>query len=355
VTFYVLIGLAWLLVGVTVLGLRLVGEREPERQWRLLLGAAAAPFLLSPVASVCRTLFAKAVAVFPLLDSLWPLAALTAVGAVAGLVRIVVVMRRQRALLAACRAPEGDTAVRLKRPMRRVSRVAGLREAPRVLLYPRGAYVGTLGLRRPLVVISRSLLRVLDDDELEAVLSHEVAHVRQRDYLLNWVGLVARPMLFYLPPWAVAWPVLAEVRERRADRAAAGYTGKPLALAAALIKVWQHRPEPLATAAAVGLLQPAGRLEARVRRLLDPPPRRPFWRASVSAGLLVGGFLVVQTTVEGATHALARVHPEVAALEECCDLEVSLVPHCVPSRRVFFAERTIACSRMPERGLAWTS
>ena len=356
-TLYVLIGLSWLLVAMTVLGLRLAREPEPERQWRLLLAAAIAPFALFPIATVCRTLLAKAVAVFPLLDGLWPLAALTAAGAVVALVRSVVVVRRQRAVLASCRPPQGDTATTLEAHVRRASRAAGLGDAPRVLLYPRGAYVCTLGMRRAAIVISRDLLVILSDEELEAVLSHEIAHVRQRDYLLNWVGLLARSMFFYLPPWAIAWPLLAEVRERRADRGAARYTGSPVALAAALIKVWKHGPGGLLTAGAVGLLEPPlGSLEARVRRLLDPTPAPwPFWRRSVSAGLLLGAFLVVQTTVEGATHILARVDPEIAAWEQCCDPEVSPLPHCAPPRRGVFAVRPLGGSGYSEGDVAWIS
>lgn len=355
-TLYLLIGLSWVLVALAVLVLWLVKEREPESQWRLLALAAAAPFVLFPVAAACGFFLEKAVALVPLLDSVWPLAALTGGGAAVGMVRSIVILGRQRTLLASCRLPEPTLAKELHDHLRRLSRAAGLHRVPRVLLYPRGAYICALGGRRPTIVISRDLLTILGDEELEAVLGHEVAHLRQRDYLLNWLGLIARSVLFFLPPWSVAWPVLAEARERRADRLAASYTANPLALGAALIKVWQHSPQRVVTVGALSFLERAGDLEARVRRLLEPtPPTRPVWRSWLSTGLLAGGLLFVQTTVEGGTHFLARVSPEIAAWEQCCDSKVSPFPHCEPPRRVFLGDGTIACSRRPEGDGTWTS
>lgn len=355
-TLYLLIGLSWVLVALAVLLLRFVKEREPERRWRLLTLSAAAPFVLFPVAAVCGFFLERAVALEPILDSFWLLAALTGGGAAVGIARSLVVLGRQRTLLASCHPPEPTLAKGLHDHLQRLSRVAGLGRVPRVLLYPRGTHIFALGMRRPTIVISRDLLTILADEELEAVLGHEVAHLRQRDYLLNWLGLIARSVLFFLPPWSVAWPVLVEVRERRADRLAASYTANPLALAAALIKVWRYRPERLVRVGALRFLGRSGGLEARVRRLLGPtPPARPVWRSSLGAGLVLGGFLLVSATVEGATHLLARVRPEIAAWEQCCDSRVSPFPHCKPSRRVFFDQDTIACSRHPESDAAWTS
>lgn len=345
-TLYVLLALSWFLVGLAFVVLWLVREREPEARWRLLLAAAVTPFVLFPLASVCRLAIEQVAMLIPILDSPWPLAVLSGAGTAVALARRLVIRRRQGALLAACRPLEPDVAGTLVRQVRELSRVAGLRRAPRVVTYPRGGGVCVLGLRRPTIVISRDLLRVLGDDELRAVLAHEVAHIRRRDYVLNWLGVGLRSALFYLPPWSVAWETLAEVRERQADRLATRYTGDPLALAAALVKVWRHgrgRPE---VAGAVGMLAPRGCLEARIRRLLEPEPtRRPVWRATLMGVVLVGGLVLAQTTVEGATHLLARVSAAAAAWEACCDPEVSPVPHCVAPRRVFLWVPTTACSR----------
>ena len=233
-----------------------------------------------------------------------------------------------------------------------------LRHVPHtgVLVSPRGADVCALGTRQPVIVISRDLLTVLGAEEIEAVLSHEVAHLRRGDYLLNWLGLLTRWVFFYLPPWSIGWRVWADARERRADRLATTYTGTPLALAAALITVWQSRPVRPMMVGAPGLLDHTGHLEARIRRLIEPTPSpRPRWRGSASLALLLGGFLLLHTSVEAGTHLLARVSPGMGGWEQCCDPKVSPFPHCEPPRRVFFTPSTIIGSSIDPCPGAWTS
>ncbi|MFQ5947081.1 MAG: M56 family metallopeptidase [Anaerolineae bacterium] len=337
-TLYLLIGLSWLLVFLTLLILRLIKEREPETQWGLLVLAAVAPFVLFPLVRICGVLMRDAVALFPLLTSLWPLAILTAGGGAVAVIRSLVIFRRQRRLLARCYLPDEVTAKTLHRLLLRLSQLAGLRQVPRVLMYPRGANICALGVRRPTIVLSRDLLNVLDEAELEAVLAHEVAHFRQRDYLLNWLGVLARSLFFYLPPWAIGSRLFVEAREVRADRLAVTYAGDPLALAAALIKIWKHKADRPLPIGAQGLLEGSGNLEARVRRLLErSSPPRSLWRSPLMAGLLVGSVLLVQASVEGGTHALALVSQEVATWEECCDPIVSPFPHCQLPQRTFLS------------------
>ncbi len=344
-TIYLLIGLSWGLVGLALLVLRLLDEREPTRAWRLLLGAAAAPFIVGPLAGGCGALMAQVASLVPVLGSPWPLGALAGVGMVLGSGRVWLVWRRERAILAACRAPASERAVAAQEGLRRLSEAAGLHRLPRLLVYPRGAYVCALGLRRPAIVVSENLLRSLDEEEIEAILAHEVAHLCRRDYVRNWLGLLARAALFFLPAGILSGWRFAEARERQADDLAVAYTGKPLALAAALVAVWQRRAEGLELGVPTGLVGDAGGFEGRVRRLLDPHPApAPRWRASLSVSLLAVGILLAQTAVDGGAHALARVDSTIALAETCCDASVSPLPHCVPSRRIFSTASTMACS-----------
>ena len=105
-------------------------------------------------------------------------------------------------------------------------------------------------------------------------------------------------------------------------------------------------PAPeLHLAGAVGVLAPRGCLEARIRRLLEPAPiRRPVRRATLMGVVLVGGLVLAQTTVEGATHLFARVSAAAAEWEACCDPELSAVPHCAAPRPNFLPVATTACS-----------
>ncbi|MDQ3627916.1 MAG: zinc metalloprotease HtpX [Actinomycetota bacterium] len=119
------------------------------------------------------------------------------------------------------------------------------------------------------VCVTTGILRRLDADELEGVLSHELAHVAHRDVAVMTVasalgllaGFITRFGLYFgggrdrnsngVPVWLVVWLVsilvyaisfvltrtLSRYRELSADRSGAYLTGKPSALASALTKI----------------------------------------------------------------------------------------------------------------------
>jgi len=116
------------------------------------------------------------------------------------------------------------------------------------------------------VCVTRGLLDMVDPDELEGVLAHELGHIKKRDMLLQTIsatlsGAVTVLARFGLysphqgegrgsplgPLLALLAPVVAMVlqfaisrtREFKADAVGAEISGKPLALASALNKMQQ--------------------------------------------------------------------------------------------------------------------
>lgn len=118
------------------------------------------------------------------------------------------------------------------------------------------------------VCVTTGIMRRLNAEELEGVLSHELAHVANRDVAVMTVasviglmaGFIARWGLFFgggrdrdngPPVWLIVWLVslvvyaisflltraLSRYRELSADRSGAYLTGKPSALASALTKI----------------------------------------------------------------------------------------------------------------------
>ncbi|MFL5658677.1 MAG: M56 family metallopeptidase, partial [Ktedonobacteraceae bacterium] len=101
----------------------------------------------------------------------------------------------------------------------------------------------TCGLFRPTVLLSTWMVEHLDRRELEAVLAHELEHVARRDYLMTWLATMLRDAFFYLPTSWAAYRQLQQEKELACDDLAVGATHRPLALASALAKVWQHAVE----------------------------------------------------------------------------------------------------------------
>ena len=102
---------------------------------------------------------------------------------------------------------------------------------------PGGAF--TTGLRRPWIAIDPELARTLDDNELDALLAHEMAHIRMRDPVLCLLTGVCRDLVFFLPAIHLAGFWLRHEQEEAADDLAAGCTRRPAALASSILKVWE--------------------------------------------------------------------------------------------------------------------
>ncbi|WP_157903294.1 M56 family metallopeptidase [Cupriavidus malaysiensis] len=129
----------------------------------------------------------------------------------------------------------------------------------------------TAGWWRPVVLVPAGLVSGMPADLLEALLAHELAHVRRLDYLVNFLQRVIEALLFFHP--SVWWLSrrLGEEREHIADDMAAACIGAPRTLARALDSLSRGMPVP---AAGLDLAQQArgGALAQRIRRLLRPAP-----------------------------------------------------------------------------------
>lgn len=137
-----------------------------------------------------------------------------------------------------CRPPASDLEEQAEVMVIRLAARAGMTMVPRLLILPDGvAGAFAVAGRRPSVLVSRDLLSVLEPDELEAVLAHEVAHIDARDVQVLAAAGLLRDVVAWNPLAHVALRRLARDRELEADRRAVALTGRPLDLAAGLIKV----------------------------------------------------------------------------------------------------------------------
>ncbi len=109
---------------------------------------------------------------------------------------------------------------------------------PRVLLVEEPAIAPcTVGVRPPTIILSAKLPVELGEEQLEAVLAHELAHVSRRDGILHWPSLLLRDLLAFNPVAHRIFDRLLVEREKDSDRRAVGVTGRPWALARALVEV----------------------------------------------------------------------------------------------------------------------
>jgi beta-lactamase regulating signal transducer with metallopeptidase domain len=171
---------------------------------------------------------------------------------------------------------------------KRIAERLELRRA--VAIFESGAVaVPTLvGWVKPVVLLPAAALAGLSPEQLQAILAHELAHVRRHDYLINLLQSVVETLLFYHP---ATWWVSAQVREERehcCDDIAIEVCGDRLVYVSALAEL-----TALATHSGFALAATDGSLVGRVRRLLgrqrpvhEPPPA---WAALAVLILTIAG------------------------------------------------------------------
>jgi bla regulator protein BlaR1 len=182
----------------------------------------------------------------------------------------------------------------------RVSHLAaqfGITRAVRLRVVDALASPATAGWWRPVVLVPASLVSGMPPQLLEALLAHELAHIRRCDYLVNLVQSVIETILFYHPAvWWISHRVRVE-REQIADDIAARQLGEPrrLALALSELERLQFSTHQLAQAAN------GGDLMSRIKRLVRPDTQATNWKAAVPAIALAVASLVgcAQTAVAG--------------------------------------------------------
>jgi beta-lactamase regulating signal transducer with metallopeptidase domain len=138
------------------------------------------------------------------------------------------------------------------------------------------------GWIRPVVLLPISALTGLSQPQLEAVIAHELAHIRRYDAFVNVFQVAVETLLFYHPAvWWLGKRIRAE-REHCCDDAAVAVCGSPVVYARALAHLAETRQSPRLAMALDG-----SPLVARVARLLGSSRSSESFRAaSLSVGVL---------------------------------------------------------------------
>ena len=144
-----------------------------------------------------------------------------------------------------------------------------------------------IGWLRPVILIPASALTGLSTVQLEALLAHELAHIRRYDYLVNLLQTSIETLFFYHP---AVWWVSAQVRQERehcCDDLAVAACGDVLVYARALTALEQLRSAPPQLAVAAT----GGSLLVRIQRLLRGRPAAFRFESGLA------GFIALATVV----------------------------------------------------------
>lgn len=199
-----------------------------------------------------------------------------------------------------------------------LAQVAGVQRAVRLLSSARVDGPMVVGWLRPVILMPPAVLLHMSREHVEAVLLHELAHVRRHDWLVGIAIAAVETLLFHVPfVWLLARRARNE-REECCDEAAARWHGDRLDLARALLALEEQRPSRLAVAARGGSLM--SRIEHLVRPEGRHAPLRSMLQLVLLGGLCVGTWAcsvaLVPTSEAAPTWLPERVERWVPMIEE---------------------------------------
>ncbi|HLN33246.1 MAG TPA: M56 family metallopeptidase [Gemmataceae bacterium] len=192
-----------------------------------------------------------------------------------------------------CRSGRPVESSSLHRLCQEIGDRTGIRRLPRLRLAPSSAGPFLAGIWHPTIVLPDSVDARYDESELRLILAHELAHLKRRDLLWNWLPTFVDWLFFFHPlVWVMARSWL-EVQEAACDELVIqNHLARPAEYGHLLLKISVNSyQEPRASTAKAGVLGPYRTLE---RRILAMTRIRPYSRGRL---LCMAAFLAVLGTV----------------------------------------------------------
>jgi beta-lactamase regulating signal transducer with metallopeptidase domain len=148
-----------------------------------------------------------------------------------------------------------------------------------------------MGVLKPVIIFPLGLIQALPTEEIEAILLHELAHIKRNDFLINIVINVLQVVYFYHPAFWWLNAQLDDEREYDCDESTVLLTSNPLVLAKALTRISEFNLQPSTPALAF-----AGRrnqMLKRIKRIVQRQPQTNWLSGLLSFSLLLLSFFLM--------------------------------------------------------------
>ena len=170
-------------------------------------------------------------------------------------------------------------------------------------IYASEGYSGTPftgGIFRPFICVPKSTLSLLTPAEFDAVIEHEMAHVRSFDLPITLIIKILGDIFWFVPGYRFLSRKIDRLREILADQAASSSRTCSLGLASALVKLKDIEIDCRHSVLYSALFREKSLLEIRVNRLIGDehttkPPRLGWhnrWIKIVIIAWTTGGVMV---------------------------------------------------------------
>lgn len=172
--------------------------------------------------------------------------------------------------------------------IKRIAAQLGIKKEIRLYLSDAVTTPLTVGFFKPIILIPIASINHLSTDQLEAVLLHEMAHIKRYDYLLNIILSVVELTLFFNPFTQLLSKSIRKERENSCDDWVLQFKYNATVYAEALLRIAYLQTAPAFAMAASGKKND---LLVRVKRMIDKKDNRFSYRKQLLAFFIVTGML----------------------------------------------------------------
>jgi beta-lactamase regulating signal transducer with metallopeptidase domain len=124
-----------------------------------------------------------------------------------------------------------------------ITKIIGLKKIPRVFQSARISVPALIGFFRPVILLPVAMMSSLTTNQVEAILYHELFHLKRYDHYLNMLQNIIEALFFYHPAiWWIGKRIRFE-REGCVDELVVEQTQNPHIYATALIKLEECRDD----------------------------------------------------------------------------------------------------------------
>ena len=164
----------------------------------------------------------------------------------------------------------------------------GIKKEIRIFLSERVTTPLTIGFLKPIILIPVASINHLTTDQLEAVLLHELAHIKRYDYLVNMIISVMEISLFFNPFTQLLHKTICKERENSCDDWVLQFQYNAPAYAEALLRIASLQACP---AFAMAATRKKNDLLLRVKRMMGQQENCFSYRKQVLAFFMITGML----------------------------------------------------------------
>jgi bla regulator protein blaR1 len=154
----------------------------------------------------------------------------------------------------------------------------------------------TYGILKPVILIPSALLFHMSPGQLEAIITHEMAHIKRHDYLVNLIQSILEILFFFHP---VFWWINHEIKKQRemaCDEMAMALGANPKDLAYGLANVINHAQNHAPEMAMAAAKKPNPTLD-RIKKIMGvkTSPTQPTTLTTITMiiTLILGATLIV--------------------------------------------------------------